>query len=223
MHNIRFEVTDQGILRILDYPDAVKVVDIPPDLGKMLAHCVLHQRDLNFAQQCIQELIDTQASTSNITKQALWHAALIACFKCFGRSHARSKLDPSDIYDEGIQRDVFDYLKDLRNKHIAHDDNDIAQALSGAIVASKESGRKVEDAFCLATYGDTLTPEDLNNLRLIVQAAAQWVDERIEREAEAIVNELRTWDYDAILNLPQMVWTKPTVESVHVTRATPGR
>ncbi|MFF4026926.1 hypothetical protein ACFYY5_29160 [Nocardia elegans] len=223
MHNIRFEITEQGELRILDYPDAVKVVDIPPDLGKTFAHCVLHQRDLAFARDCIQELIDTQASTSEITKRALWHSALVACFKCFGRSHARSKLDPAEIYDQGLQMEVFEYLKSLRNKHIAHDDNDLAQALSGAIVASAESGRKVEDAFCLATYGDTLSNESLNNLRLVIEAAAKWVDEKIESEAEAIVNELRSWDYDTILNLPQLVWTKPTAESIHATRTTPGR
>ncbi|MET8870481.1 hypothetical protein [Nocardia sp. NPDC004604] len=223
MHNIRFELTEQGEFRILDYPDAVEVVDLPPDLGKTLAHCVLHGQDLRFAQQCIQELIDTQASSSEITKRALWHSALVACFKCFGRSNARSKLDPNDIYDAGLQTDVFNHLKSLRDKHIAHDDNDWAQALSGAIVASKESGRKVEDAFCLATTGNALDNDSLNNLRLVVEAALKWVEEKIESEAEAIVNELRTWDYETILSLPQMTWNKPTVESIHITRSTPGR
>ena len=47
--------------------------------------------------------------------------------KCFGNSNARSSLKRDVIYTDAAQRDTFNYWRNLRNKKIVHDENDVTQ------------------------------------------------------------------------------------------------
>lgn len=223
MRSLRVQVTADGNLHFPDFPNASKFVEIPPALGKRFAHLGLHQADLLFAIECLDELDRTlQPGEPTIAQRALWHAALIATYKCFQGSAARFKLARDNICKEGPLRYSFDYFKNLRNKHVAHDQNDMAQAHVMAVLERPGAEPKVSEALCLCVVGSTVEPQNSASLRSVVQAALDWVEEQIDFAAEEIVSRMNGWSYDELDALHPIQGKVPTLESIAVTRTAPG-
>jgi hypothetical protein len=217
------QVTADGNLYSPDFPNASKFVEVPVALGKRFAHLGLHQTDLLFAIECLDELDRTlQPGEPTIAQRGLWHAALIATYKCFQASAARFKLVREDICEEGPVRVSFDYFKHLRNKHVAHDQNDMAQAHVMAVLERPGTEPKVSEALCLNVLGSTVSQQNSASLRGVVQAALAWVEERLDVAAEEIVNKMNGWSYEELDSMPPIQGKQPTLESIAVTRSAPG-
>lgn len=80
--------------------------------------------------------------------------------KCFGDAGARFQLDAARVY-RGRPADAltaFTYFKDLRNKHMVHDESSYAQSVPGAVLNDGSQPHKVEKIVCLSMIGHTLEP-----------------------------------------------------------------
>jgi hypothetical protein len=214
-----------GKLHCPEFPEAVKLVEVPHEaLRKKLAHLSLHHFDLMFAAQCLAVLAGRdKPGEPDIVRRGLWHAALVATYKCFGGSRARASLKRDDIYDEGDQRDTFDYFKHLRDKHIVHDDNDHAQAHVGAVLEKLGVEPKVTEALCFTMFTSTVDQQNTASLRCVVDKAIGWVESEIDTISDAItaaMNEMRYAELDA---LPGIGASKPTNDTIAITRTTPAK
>lgn len=221
MYQVSFTQNPNGF-HIEGYPNAVKFAQPPDDLSKAYAHLWLHYEDLHFAHQCLSRLAKARPD-DRILVQALWHSALVATFKCFQFSKARESLIRDNIYESGIQHEVFDYLKNIRNKTVVHDENDWRQVLVGAVINRPSEPSKVEAALCFALSVGAPGQTDITNLGLVVERAIEWVQQQFDTKADSIVDELNTWSYDELTALPDAKLDVPTAASVGNTRTTPRR
>jgi hypothetical protein len=212
---------------LLGYPDAAKLARVPDDFGKRLAHCRLHEVDLLFARECLEQFDhergeDHDGPTKTVC-MALWHSALNSTFKCFGWSRARQGLDPAKIYGEGSDRDDFDCLKSLRDKNITHDDSDWSQAIPCIVVAKPGIEPRVQDALCIVVRTDSAGDGLIASLRLIIEKALNYVEQELDDQTASILDMMQTWDYRNLTALPGVRGNMPTTKSIAVTRDTPGR
>lgn len=78
------------------------------------------EADLLESLSYLKILIEDRESLRAEIKESLWNAALMSFFRCFG-SGVRTKLS-KNIFRvlPGEPIKFFDYLKDLRDKHVAH-------------------------------------------------------------------------------------------------------
>ncbi|MFN3237205.1 MAG: hypothetical protein ACE37D_09100 [Pseudomonadales bacterium] len=85
-------------------------------------------QDLQDAISFLKQIDAVSEEEAHVTKVALWNAALISFFKCFGSGARTSRLDRS-IFEhlKGQALEFFDYLRNLRNKHIAHSVSELEQ------------------------------------------------------------------------------------------------
>jgi hypothetical protein len=217
-------VTPDGNLELTGYADAAKIVEVPGELGKRLAHLGLHLSDLNFADECLHAMTARGPSLANgadIVQQALWNAAVVATYKCFGGNGARSRLIVADIFGE--DRQTLDYYWNLRRKNVVHDENDLAQAYVLAVLEHPGIGPKIREVLCGVMDFTHADVENAAVLRWVVETTRDWVWKEIETLRSSIAAELNSWTYEALDALLPMRGRKPILDTIRVTRTTPGR
>jgi hypothetical protein len=220
------EVRDGG-MHLKDQSDDVlaKIVQVPDELGKALAHLSLHSIDLQFATECLDELdrLGYPRNGGDITCQALWHSALVATYKCFGNSNARSSLKRDVIYTDAAQRDTFNYWRNLRNKNIVHDENDVTQSHVVAVLRRREYAPKIDNMYVISLVGLTVCAENSAKLRGLVDTAREWVRAETDKLRQEVMAELNAMTYEDVDALPPVNIPDSTNESVGRTRISPPK
>ena len=220
MEHFPISRTDTG-LHIEGFPDAVKVVRLNGLKAKRLADLALHKADLECAVQCL-ESINQVGDRPWVVQQALWRSAIVHMMKCFGDSGARSQLSAKKIYKgDSLALTVFDYFKNLRNKHFIHDENSYAQSLPGAVLNKGNKPFKIEKIICVNTVAETLEQENYSNLQLLIEKARDWVDKEFEALCEALTKELEAEPYENLFKREAISFNVPTVNEIDKNRKTP--
>lgn len=218
-------VVGDSSMRLADHPPRLaKLVAVPDEIGKQLAHMGLHGIDLQKAIEYLDEL-DRRGYPQALetADYALWHSALIAMYKCFGNSKARSRLNPDDIYTDAAQRKTFDYWRDLRNKNIVHDENDVTQGWVVAVLRQPGYEPKIDGLQQLSIDGVTVCAENSAALRGLVDTAKQWVRVEADRLKAKVLAELNAMTYEELDALPPPRVDTPTEASVSITRRSPPK
>lgn len=148
-------------------------------------------------------------------------AALVRFYKCFGSSAARKtvRLDSNLLF--GSQPDglnTYKFYKNLRDKHVVHDENSFSQAPIGAALNKREAPYKIERVFNFAVNGELVTQEHFSNLKLLVEIALKWVRAEIERVSQEVTNELELDSYDSLLARDELTISPVDVGKVGTTR-----
>jgi hypothetical protein len=155
-------------------------------------------QDLGFVVGCCDRLLDLLASSDRdpVLTEALWSAALVAYVRCFG-SGKRVGLDPTIVEQVGLQGDVKDwhqYLRDMRDKHVAHSVNPFETVLVGAVLTPPDKeDRKVEGIATLASKLITSDKQGVYQLGQLAKALRAKVGnscrasrEKVQAEAEML-------------------------------------
>jgi hypothetical protein len=163
-------ITKQGDkLHIEGYPDAVAMKRIDDPIAKQLQAMVLHHFDLNFCRGALAEIAGLDRSTQRLLAEALWVSCIARYFKCFGDNKARTQLSERKILKDHTGADrVFAYFRDLRDKHIIHDENPYSQAFTGVALNPRDAKFKVADIVSLAMNAFTVddsSPQLLSTYR----------------------------------------------------------
>lgn len=208
-----------------DPPEVAKLVQLPADIGKRMAHLQLHMADLRHASECLDEHQRLCGGTAmmSVVCRALFHTALNTTMKCFGHSNARQSLIPKEIFSDEQERKAFDFLQKLRHKHISHDDNDWAQAIPYAAVTTPGHDLKIAALHCKLLHSGTNYPANIAQLRQVINTTMTWVSREIHSEADTIQPILESWTYEELLALPDVRLTPPSDASVSKTRDNPAR
>jgi hypothetical protein len=201
--------------RIEDFPDAVRVIAIKGESAKRIAHLVLHRSDLLFAKSCLESLALGQHEP---IRSALWNSSLVALIKCFSNSKSRFKLEPKVLYHESrshkLTLEVFEFFRNLRNKHIVHDDNSFLQGMPGAIVNTADSAERIAGIVTFTAHVDVLGQEAFSNLLLLIDSALEWVAVQHEQCCQAAKAELEKLPHADLLKFPEVEYSKPQVADV---------
>lgn len=188
------------------YPLSCRPVKIPGEHARRLSDLSLHQYDLTFALESLDKINHAE---DLMTREALWETAILHYFKCFGNSSSRSRLSIKKVLagdEEG--KKIHEFLRSLRNKTIAHDENYYTQSVPIAIVDASKNHAYVVDILCQNVYGITLDEANFSNLRLLILTAQAWVDEEFDYCRESLLAELNSRTLDQLLALPA-----PAIES----------
>jgi hypothetical protein len=203
-------------------PNYHGMIAIPDEYTKAYVHLFLHRTDLFRAREFLAEFDKLGVPTPNLVRpgyampvvaQSLWLSALGATMKCFQRSVSRKKLDPARVFGADKTQPVraaFDLLKDLRNKHVLHDENDWMQTVPYAIYADAGNNQaKFGDINCVVLEGTDIA--HIGQLRTVVDAACDWITEQIDIHTEAIRADLQGRAYSAVAAMPP----PPSIELPH--------
>jgi hypothetical protein len=215
----RFE---DGTIKIDGIPDAVSIVELDDAKAQRLADLALHRKDLAFAEECLVEIasVEGKPEHSEVVKNGLWLAAISSFFKCFGDG-SRFKLNSKSVFKGEPEEAfvVFDYFKNLRNKHLIHDENSYHQCQPAAILNDGKKAYKIEKIVCFSVTRQTLQQESFANMHLLVTHAKVWVIKEFDQLADSIRNELESKSYSDLATLASPVTTPATVEDVARRRA----
>jgi hypothetical protein len=209
------QLSDDGSdIKIEGYPDGVKVVRLDGPLARRAADLALHQQDLEFAQGCIQ-VLEGQPNTSSIAQRAIWHAAIVHYMKCFGGSNSRAQLNEKAVYKAKPGAfDPFNFIKNLRHKHVVHDENSHHDARTGAIINDGTKAFKIEKIVVHTQVAMTLENENLGNLRLLIEDALAWVCAQFDEVAAKLTEQLEKESHADLLAREQLRWDWPKLDEV---------
>ena len=220
MEQFSITKTETGF-QIEGFPDAAKVIQIEGPKTKRLADLSLHKSDLEFAFECL-ETINQVSDKPWVLRQALWRSAIIHYIKCFGDNEARFLLNSKKTYKGNAGAlTAFDYFKDLRNKHVAHDDNSYAQSIPCAILNKPDKSYKIKKILCFSAIGETLEQGNWKNLHLLIQTARKWVVVEFDKLCETITKELEAKPYEDLNNLEPVTYTVPKIDDLKKNRNAP--
>lgn len=218
MQEYSIVVNNNGTVEVHGIPDAAKVIAIDGPKVKRLADLVLHRSDLQFAKDCL-ESIQLNINLSHTIQEALWRSAIVHFIKCFGNGE-RFQMDAHSVYKRHTGALVaFNYFKDLRNKHIIHDENSYAQSIPGAVLNHGNKSYSVERITCLDTLAMTLEQGNFSNLAQLIQIAHNWVESDYNKQEALVIDELEKEGYDNLIRRGPPVFTVPTVDEISKPRA----
>lgn len=153
---------DDRTLHIEGYPDAVRVAKLRTPAGERLAALRLHQADLGFCERVAQILASALTTPPNDLSDALWICVLTKFYSCFGASKARFHLNPKSIYTKLPDAlTAFDYYKNLRDKHIVHDENKYNFSITTIVLGANDD---VQDILHLNLESVALQKEAIQNV-----------------------------------------------------------
>ncbi|MCK4635418.1 MAG: hypothetical protein KAT32_01005 [Candidatus Moranbacteria bacterium] len=113
----------------------IPVKEVVNKVSVELAEIITVKNDLEFSKTSCQIILlnshDGQYETVDI---ALWNSAIISFFRCFGGGKRGYKLDKK-IFENlpGEPMNFYDFLKNLRDKHLAHPVNIFEEVKIGVI------------------------------------------------------------------------------------------
>lgn len=121
---------------------------------------------------------------------------------CFQGSVSRKKLDPGRVFGTGTaERASFDVLKDLRNRYVLHDENDWMQTVPHVIYGDAGNDQPMlGDINCVVLEGTDI--KHIGQLRIVVDAACEWIAQQIDNHTEAIRADLQGRAYRDLAAMP---------------------
>jgi hypothetical protein len=202
-------------LHIEGFPDAVKVISIDGPYANRLSDLALHKADLDFADECL-DAINLTPEDPSIIREALWRSSIIHFLKCFGDAGARFQLSPEKILKgEPLEAvTAFNYFKNLRNRHLVHDENSYSQSFPGAILNKRDKDYKIEKIVCLASRAVTLDQGNFGNLKLLIQKTRSWVVVEFDNICEYVTKELESQSYETLLTRDSIDFRVPVVDEI---------
>ena len=130
-------------------------------------------------------------------------------------------LNAKKIYEgDELGRQVFHFFKSLRNKHMVHDENSYTQGIPGAILNKRDMPHKIEKIVTLNMQADTLCQENYNNLHNLISTTRDWVVAQYDEVCDRLTTELESQGYDDLFTRESIEHRAPTVDEIHVARAT---
>jgi hypothetical protein len=148
-----------------------------------------------------------------LVQEAVWRSAITAFLKCFDGTGVRTPLDATALFSgEPAAIAAYNHIRNLRRKHIVHDENPWTQCFTVAILNRKDAAKKVADIKCVLFHGDTR--ENAQNLCNLIQMTRLWLDSEFDRRHATLLTKLESEQYDVLARLPQPKYTVPTAAEV---------
>ena len=214
-----FDVThSNNEFHIEGIPDGDKVIAINDPLARRLADLILHRHDLEFALESLKS-VNLVDKSNFIVQESLWRSSIIHLMKCFGDGE-RFSLSAEKILktEPSVAKEVFDYFKAIRNKHLVHDENSYAQSLPFAVLNNGKKIYKVEKIVCMGAWVRTLEQANYSNLNMLLSKILSWVISEFDTLAEKITSDLEAKSFEELSSMMPAKFEKPKIEEITLKR-----
>ncbi len=193
-----------GKINIIGMPFLTKFVEVPREKRfERLYSYVLIKIDLLNAIKYLEIALNTE---DTIIKEGMFRIALILYIKCFNNSgRGRVQLPLAKTYKDipGEPIECYNKLKTIRDKYIAHDENDFLSAKLGMVLNEDEKcivGIAYPEIQAKFDYNETL-----NILQTLCKIALERTDMYIDEQIHIAENYLRERSYEIVSNYSEMV------------------
>lgn len=199
----------------LNVPFRAPVFVYESDEADRLATIVSTQVDLAFVESCCKKLLDLEEE-EGVLKRALWSAALIAYVRCIwdGRRRWLHDMIKERIAELPGEPLVFhQWIKDMRDKNIAHSVNAFEEAQIGLLLPLEDAPEEEVQGVCVFTLsmvsGGT---QDIENLMRVTQVLLPFLQEEKERTEGRITEEVADTSLQELRAHPMLRLTAPGSE-----------
>ncbi len=220
MESFEIVLADSGF-HINGFPYATKVIKLSGPKAQQLSELASHRNDLQIALASLGGL-NGVALESSLVRQGLWRSAVEHCMKCLSASKARPRLDPKKVFKGDSEAlEVYEYFRNLRNKHIAHDENAYSQCVPGAVLNGPNAQYKIAKIVCFSAYAETLDQGNYSNLHKMVTETLSHIDARFESLCSDLTAELEARCYGELdsMSMEEMRYSKPELGDIGNPRA----
>ncbi|MCE5286961.1 MAG: hypothetical protein LLG02_14105 [Pelosinus sp.] len=197
------------------YPNVSKIIELKNSSKttqmKELNDYLLHADDMMFAMGFLNEINQEDEGLKN---EALFYAALVLFVKCFESSRSRKKLRAEEIYKDNKEKyKLFQWMKALRDKHVAHDENAYSQTLIGGILNKPGIEPKIAEIVTRSLRRGT--PEkNYRELYELVLETKSWIDNELKSLQNALHEEYEKKTYEELNKMPSP--TIPDLNKVNI-------
>ena len=200
-----------GQMHIDGYPDAVKVIALQGVDAQRAGELIAHRGDLLFAVECLDRREKYLVDDPQLD-EPLWRSAVAHYIKCFKRSARREKLAIGEILavESPEATEAHKYFEALRDKHHAHDENNMGIVCVGAILNGAGHHPKLARIVASEVYAVTTDPGTVSTLRQLIECALSWTEVEFEALNTKILNDLEKQPYEALLAQSALQWTVPS-------------
>lgn len=219
----------EGVVKVVSFSQLL------PAQSSQLSSLAGHRLDLTFAKTCLN-LIN---AADGAGQKGLWRVAVIYYCKCFSQTNKRGTpdqaveadqapsinrpgrrpLDPKKVLRGDEQgQEVHRYFMALRNKHLAHHENNWLQATTTVAIASPGKGYNVERVMCTTFEANSLEQANFSNLFLLIENVLSWVNSQYDQLCAHIINKLEGMPRETLLSQPNITYQAPKAEEIHLSR-----
>lgn len=195
----------------------VQLFNAEGPLARRMIDLQLHKVDLNFVAECLR-LLTHQHVTPTPESEAIWTAAMVRFFKCFGSTGGggRSQLSAQRVFkaEPAAAMVSFNRLETLRNKTVVHDENSFMQGKLGVPIAFPPTGKpRMGPLVFISFVATTLDDESVSNLTLLTQCALKWIEVEYAEKERLLVEQLRQEKAETLMARGHVTWTSPSHET----------
>lgn len=164
-------------------------------------------RDLDFVCHCAQRAVsmydEDGASRDDVVTAALWTAAVIAYCRCFSDG-IRARLTVADVENLQIEgaADFHQYLRDMRDKHVAHSVNPFERVAVGVVLSPDKE--RVDGVAPLTMRHMATTKEGFVQLGWLADALLRVVKKRFDDLTVQAMSEATAMGAKSFVNRPPM-------------------
>jgi hypothetical protein len=128
----------------------------------------------------------------------------------------RRSLIASKVYKghPASNLEAFDFFQQLRDKHLAHDENSSSQCPVGAAINGGNKQHKVEGVVPIVHTFGVEGPENYRNLQLLIEVATAWVATEFDKVLDSIKDDLEQAPYGELVSRPVLQVVVPTIEDM---------
>ena len=212
--NIWYYVASDGT----DLHNALRPGYLTGPIAARVAALSLHHFDISFCQRILKEYHLKFVNEYNDVSLALWIAVLTKFMSCFQKSKARPRLCQQEVYRANpTALHDFKLLKDLRNKHVAHDQNSHYNAAAFAWLEPNGDVRAVAPYFTVARIDPTLVTTMCN----LVGHALDFIHTAMADAGKELLAQVQAMTPEERMALPTGVYFPlPTEDDIKQTRST---
>lgn len=200
------QITVEGHPRRIDIPEARRYADLRSVWG-----------DLDIAIACLNRLIAIRESPQKDEDGVIEHAyrvtALVHYIRCFTKGHRKTGLS-HDLIDQKLPQfaPLHRWIRNMRNKHIAHDENPYQQFIGSVIIRRTPDGRTLVSPNVAARWIIAVDADRARAMKELFHAVGKIVDERLAESQLRFTQAVAKLPLAEIEALPAVDLPEPTLD-----------
>lgn len=195
----------------LSYPDEFRVV-VSSASAQELNDISSYDRDLRLAAGYLRHYLASDIEGDRVfgsPLDALWSAAFVLYGRVFATG-VRSAAKPSLDHLTPDERELHDYIIDVRNKYVAHSANGFEQSQTVAFLVELNGQRAMTGTAVEHTSLSRISRDSAGRFAALCDLHVRSLDRRARELTQKVTQELLEMGADKVFALPR--YGKPSID-----------
>jgi hypothetical protein len=173
--------------------------------------------DLDIAIACLNRLIaireSPQKDEDGVLEHCYWITAMVHYMRCFTKGHRKTGLS-SDLVARKLPNhaSLHRWLRNMRNKHLAHDENPYQQFIGSVVIRHSPDGRVLVSPNVAARWVIAVDGERARMMKELFQEVGKIVDLSLAEAQLEFTRAVARLSISEIQTLPEVDLPEPTTD-----------